>query len=70
MIGLFRRKLSLARIDPLGAGLAEEIAAEQRESDAITLEESPDGNVLSEQWQHVVEEVEQDPEWFTFADKE
>lgn len=62
--------LSLPKIDPLGGGLAEEIAAEQAEAGAITLEEAPDANSLAEQWQHVVEEVEEDPDWFTFADNE
>ena len=69
MIRLFH-KLHLSRIDPLGGGLAEEIAAEQQEAEAIRLEEFPDGNVLSEQWQHVVDDVEKDPEWFTFSDQE
>jgi hypothetical protein len=67
---LLHHRLSLSKIDPLGGGLAEEIAAEQQEAEAITLEEAPDANSLSEQWQHVVDEVEKDPDWFTFADKE
>jgi hypothetical protein len=63
-------KIHLPPADPLGGGLAEEIAAEQQEAEAIRLEEFPDGNVLSEQWQNVVEDVEKDPEWFTFSDQE
>lgn len=70
LLKLLHHKLSLSRIDPLGGGLAEEIAAEQSEPDAIALEENLEGETLSEQWQHVVEDVEKDPEWFTFADKE
>lgn len=69
MIRLFH-KLRLPTVDPLGGGLAEEIAAEQAEPEAIALEEGLEGEQLSEQWQHVVEDVEKDPEWFTFADKE
>jgi hypothetical protein len=64
----FHHTPSFAEPDPLGNGLAEEIAAEQAEADAIVLQENPDGQSLSEQWQHVVEEVEQDPDWFSFAE--
>lgn len=64
----FHHTPSFSEPDPLGNGLAEEIAAEQAEPDAIVLQETPDGQSLSEQWQHVVEEVEQDPDWFSFAE--
>jgi len=67
---LAKHHIHLSKIDPLGDGLREMIEAEQTESEAITLEEAPDGQSLSEQWQHVVEEVEKDPNWFSFADEE
>ena len=66
----FRHHLSLSEVDPLGGGLAEEIAAEQAESDAITLEETLDGQLIAEQWGRAVEELEQDPDWFKFSDDE
>lgn len=44
--------------------MAEEIAAEQAESDAIVLEDS-DTSSLSDQWSSVIEEVKKDPDWFT-----
>jgi len=62
--------LSLSAIDPLGGGLAEEIAAEQREPEAIRLQDDIEGTILSKQWQEVVDEVHDDPDWFTFADEE
>lgn len=62
--------VSLSAIDPLGAGLAEEIAAEQREPEAIRLDEDIEAGILSEKWQEVVNEVHQDPNWFSFADEE
>jgi hypothetical protein len=64
---MFHHHVSLGKIDPLGDGLREMIEAEQLEPEAITLEETPDGQSLSEQWQNVVAEVENDPEWFNFA---
>lgn len=64
----FRHTLSLSKVDPLGGGLAEEIAAEQSESDAITLEETLDGQLIAQQWDQTVEELEKDPDWFKFSD--
>ncbi len=65
---IFFHKISLPKVDPLGGGLAEEIEAEQEESDAITLEESLDGELIAEQWNQAVEELEKDPDWFNFSD--
>lgn len=62
-------KISLPKVDPLGGGLAEEIAAEQADSESIVLEEQLDSH-LAEQWESIVEDVKQDPEWFEFADSE
>lgn len=67
---LFKHRPSFNSADPLGGGLAEEIAAEQAEPDAIRLEDTPDGEALTETWSHVVEEVEKDPDWFSFSDDE
>lgn len=67
---LFKHRPSFKNADPLGGGLAEEIAAEKAEPEAITLEETPNGEQLTEQWTHVVEEVEKDPDWFSFSDDE
>ena len=67
---LLKHHLSFTHPDPLGGGLAEEIAAEQSEPEAIALEEYADGEALVDRWTHVVEEVEQDPEWFDFAKDE
>ncbi|MDB5165373.1 MAG: hypothetical protein JWM00_263 [Candidatus Saccharibacteria bacterium] len=64
------QSLTLSKIDPLGGGLAEEIASERAEPEAIELEEMPNGEQLSEQWAQAVEELEHDPDWFHFADEE
>lgn len=60
---------SFSTPDPLGDGLAEQIAAERTEPEAITLDE-PDVSNLIEQWNHVVRDIEKDPEWFSFAGDE
>lgn len=54
--------------DPLGNGLGDEIAAEQKEPEAFrTLEDTPPDE-LSEQWNAIVKDIEKDPDWFTFSD--
>lgn len=60
--------ISLPKIDPLGGGLAEEIAAEQQADDMITLDESVDEGQLSSFWNSVEQDIEQDPEWFHFSE--
>jgi hypothetical protein len=70
LLQLFHRSLSFSKVDPLGGGLSEEIAAEQAETDAITLEETLDGQLIAEQWGQAVEELEKDPDWFTFSNDE
>ncbi|MNH50447.1 hypothetical protein D3C73_20610 [compost metagenome] len=60
--------ISLPKIDPLGGGLAEEIAAEQQGDEIITLEESVDEGKLSSFWNSVERDIEQDPEWFHFSE--
>ncbi len=62
------RRLSLGRIDPLGDGLREMIQAEQAEPDAMTLDDQTDGTTLTEEWAKIDEELEKDPDWFTFAE--
>jgi len=70
LLSKFRRSLSFSQVDPLGGGLAEEIAAEQAEPDAITLEESLDAQLIADQWNQAVEELEKDPDWFNFSNDE
>lgn len=59
----FLHHISFVKPDPLGAGLAEEIAAEQSEPEAITLEESLDANELRSSWERITDELSHDPEW-------
>ncbi|MDB5177869.1 MAG: hypothetical protein JWO61_252 [Candidatus Saccharibacteria bacterium] len=70
LLSKFRHSLSFSQVDPLGGGLAEEIAAEQAESDAITLEESLDAQLIADQWNQAARELEKDPDWFKFSNDE
>jgi hypothetical protein len=69
-MSLFKHHIAFKQIDPLGAGLREEIAQEQTESDTITLEEFVDEGKLSNYWQSVESDIEKDPEWFKFTEDE
>ena len=63
------QRIQFSKIDPLGDGLGDDIAQEQLEPEAITLEEGIDEGQLSEFWQSVEEDIEQDPEWFHFTEE-
>lgn len=54
-----RRKVAFQPIDPLGGGLAEEIAAEQAESERFVLHEQLDGS-LGERWASILADVHGD----------
>lgn len=61
--------ISFKAVDPLGDGLGDDIAREQLEPEAITsLEEGIDEGQLTEFWQSVTSDIEQDPEWFKFTE--
>jgi len=62
--------ISLPEIDPLGGGLREEIIAEQREAEAITLEDGVDEGALSKYWLNVEKDIQKDPTWFRFDNEE
>ena len=62
--------VKFSAIDPLGDGLREEIASEQNEPEAMTLQEGPDGDSLSQFWEGVQSDIEQDPTWFKFSEEE
>ena len=64
----FHRSVSFKKVDPLGDGLREEIQHEQLEPEAITLEEGINEGELSDYWQSVESDIEQDPEWFRFSE--
>ena len=65
---LLHRRISFSKVDPLGGGLREEIAVEQQDPNSMMLEEGIDEGQLSEFWQNVEADIEQDPEWFKFTE--
>lgn len=67
-MSIFHHTIGFNEPDPLGNGLGDEIAAEQKESDAFTTLEDTPAEELSEQWAAIVKDVEKDPDWFTFSD--
>ena len=56
--------------DPLGGGLREEIAAEQNDDNVIILEDGLHEDALTAFWDHVQDDLHNDPTWFTFADSD
>lgn len=52
-MNLFNERIQFSKIDPLGDGLREQIAAEQDEPQAITLEEGIDGDMLHAYWESI-----------------
>lgn len=60
--------ISFPEIDPLGGGLAEEIAAEQQDEEVIRLEEGIDSTELLSRWSSIEEDVKLDPEWFHMSE--
>ena len=59
----FFQKITFSPIDPLANGLAEEIAYEQSEPDAITLDDQLDSS-LGAHWEAILEEAREDPDYF------
>lgn len=69
-MNIFHKKIRFSEIDPLANGLDQDIAAEQREPEAIILEENLEATVLSANWQEMVDEAKADPDWFAFVEEE
>jgi hypothetical protein len=61
--------VSFAAVDPLGGGLDEEIAKEQQEPEAMTLDDVSESE-LTRYWESVESDIEKDPEWFHFSEDE
>lgn len=66
-MSIFRRqKIQFTSKDPLDNGLSDDIAAEQQEPDAFTLEDMS-GDELSEQWTKIISDAKKDPNWFSIS---
>ena len=60
-------RIAFSKADPLGDGLGDMIQAEQREPEAIILEEQFDESLASN-WEAILNDVRSDPDWFHFAE--
>jgi hypothetical protein len=68
-MSLFHHNVSLPKVDPLGDGLSEDIAREQLETEAITLDDVSESE-LEQYWESVESDIQRDPEWFHFSEEE
>ncbi len=68
-MSIFRHKIQFSKVDPLANGLAEEIAAEQREAEAIHSFEDTSAEELDRFWTGVVKDIKKDPDWFDFSEE-
>ncbi len=63
-------RVQFTKVDPEDNGLLEEIAAERLEPEAISsLDEGIDAQRLSDSWQEITSDLEQDPDWFKFTEE-
>jgi len=66
---LYTHKVAFKTRDPLANGLSDEIAAEQREKEAIQLEEQFD-ETLADKWDDILNDLHKDSEWVEFSKAE
>lgn len=63
------QKIQFTAKDPLGNGLADEIAEEQSEPEAITtLDDTPSGD-LEEFWGEVISDAKKDKDFFAYTEE-
>lgn len=61
--------ITFAQPDPLGDGLGDDIAAEQREPEAITSLEDASSSDLEKFWGEVVKDAKKDKDFFAYSDE-
>lgn len=67
LLHTIHHSLSFAQADPLGGGLAEEIALEQAEPEAAEFQADFDPVALQDAWAKAVDELHGDPDWVDFS---
>ncbi len=63
-----RRSMQFETIDPLGDGLGDEIAAERTSEQGMMSLTDTSVEDLSNFWNSVVEDIRNDPNWFSFTE--
>ncbi|MFZ1361069.1 MAG: hypothetical protein WAS27_03550 [Candidatus Saccharimonadales bacterium] len=68
-MSIFKRNtIRFNDVDPLANGLADDIAREQHEPEAIHSLEDTSSHDLAEFWGRVVEDAKRDKDFFAYAD--
>lgn len=68
-MNIFRRNtIHFSAPDPLANGLGDEIAAEQREADAINIMNDTNAEELASFWNSVIQDAKKDGDWVDFAE--
>ena len=62
---IFHKPPQFNKIDPLGDGLGDDIAHEQREPERIELTDTIDADALAHDWDAILQDLKQDPLWFS-----
>lgn len=58
-------ELSYLEFQPIDAS-SDDISEQHRHQDEIVLSEDLDESLLEKYWEQVVDDIHQDPDWFTF----
>lgn len=61
-------ELDYLQLQPIGSS-SDDISDEHRKQDEIILKEEIDEDNLENYWNQVVEDIHEDPDWFTFTDE-
>ena len=58
-------ELNYLEVQPIDAS-SDDISEQHRHQDEIVLSEDLDESLLEKYWEQVVDDIHQDPDWFTF----
>ncbi len=67
-MSIFNKKIRFDPVDPLANGLADDIAREQREPEAIHTLEDTSYHDLEAFWGKVIEDAKRDKDFFAYAE--
>ncbi len=60
--------LNFLQFQPIDSSL-EDVSEEHKVQDNISLDESFDDDSLDQFWDKIIQDIHNDPDWFTFADE-
>ncbi len=61
--------LQLQPVEPNDDGTSTSPLDDYARDDNITLDDDIDEDELEESWDHIVQDIEKDPDWFNFSDE-